>query len=321
MSARKLTPSVFVALAVVVMAASLLPRPARAITTAQIMASAISPGCLGYQLIGVCVWMTCTPLGCDIDTSIEVRHYMPDLVVSTYHRTGENPWPIISALVPPNPLSRAGGVGTEDLPAQIHNNLRFKNADAIGHPGQSALSPLLSVLPYACDSAATPMQPYYLSVYDPLAWRAGIPESVYPEALIPGMRSIGNPGNVWGHVYPRSGFVIQANDYKAAAVAAQRVADFVTRLWQPHVYIPLHESSRPGYWPPGPVVEGDPDTHKWQRLQPNMTTACQVFPDRGSVASFAGDIAADGDYVWALWRPYTCCERRGATLIFYVPPP
>ncbi|HAN6590639.1 TPA: replicative DNA helicase, partial [Escherichia coli] len=47
----------------------------------------------------------------------------------------------------------------------------------------------------------------------------------YPEALVPGKREIGSQAeeNLWGSVYPRSGFVMQTDDDKAAAVVAQRV--------------------------------------------------------------------------------------------------
>ncbi len=80
--------------------------------------------------------------------------------------------------------------------------------------------------------------PYFLSTLDSIAWRTGVPESLYPEALIPGRREIGSQasGNMWGNVYPRSGFVSQTDDDKASAVVAQRVADIITRTGQPHVY-------------------------------------------------------------------------------------
>ncbi|MNE94609.1 TraU protein [compost metagenome] len=64
--------------------------------------------------------------------------------------------------------------------------------------------------------------PYYLSTLDSLAWRHGIPETFYPEALMPGIREVGRQasGNMWGNVYPRQGFLVQPDDFKAAAVMA-----------------------------------------------------------------------------------------------------
>lgn len=295
--------------------ASVMPRSAQAVNTGEIVASAASWNCLDYQVKGVCVWLTCTPFGCYTQTSVKVQHYMPDLVVSVYQQTGDNPWSAVSPLAPSNPTAKGGGNQTAGRAGAEHKTVRFKNADAVGHPAAAGFD-LLSSVGFTCDSGATPMKPYFLSVFDTPAWRHGVPESAYPEALIPGKREVGSTGNTWGNVYPRSGFINQANDYKAAAVIAQRVADFVTRTGQPHVYTALDPSSREGYWPPDPIKEGDASTGKWQRLQPNLSHSCSVFPDRGIAASFDDVTADDGDYAWALWRPYQCCKRRGDTLIF-----
>ncbi|WP_181943746.1 TraU family protein, partial [Klebsiella pneumoniae] len=121
---------------------------------------------------------------------------------------------------------------------------------------------------YSCKGAATAWQPYFLSNLDALMWRTGLPESVYPEALTPGRREIGatTAGNMWGNVYPRSGFVTQTDDYKAAAVTAQRAADIITRPGQIHVYRTLKANASAGYWPPDPVTENTGTrNHKWQR--------------------------------------------------------
>lgn len=315
----------------VVMAATINPRSARAIGTSEIVSSAMSTSCMDFQVIGVCVWMTCTPFGCDFETSVQVRHYLPDLVVSTYHRTGKNPWQDVASMSPPTADARAGGNSTELSSGRDHSNLRFKNADAIGHPAAIVYNAMANS-GWTCESSATPFFPYYLSVEDD-AWRT--PGAVEKKAAkagmvpfvgmpLPGGGTVGTMGNVWGQVFPRIGFVIQTNDYKAAALTAQRVVDFVTRddllTLSTHTYWPLTEDWEPGYWPPGPVIEGDPDRGKWQRLQPNMTQQCAVFPDHSAFESFAGDMAGDGDYVWALWRAYSCCEREGAVLIYFTPP-
>ncbi|EHC5911017.1 TIGR03756 family integrating conjugative element protein, partial [Salmonella enterica subsp. enterica serovar Eastbourne] len=117
--------------------------------------------------------------------------------------------------------------------------------------------------------------------------------------------------NMWGNVYPRSGFVTQQDDYKAGAVIAQRVADIITRSGQVHVYQPLTGHRRPGYWPPGPVTENTgTKNHKWQRLAPAASQSCAVFPDTG------GKVAEDGNYAWTLWQPYSCCKPRGQTFLY-----
>lgn len=173
---------------------------------------------------------------------------------------------------------------------------------AIGHPAGSVFRRFAGAFGLTCSGAATPFTPYHLSTLDALAWRSGIPEMAYPEALIPGKRELGQPGDLWGTVYPRSGFLIQVHDYKTSATLAQRSA----------------ASARDGYWPPGPVIEGDPTTHQWQRLTPNMTRSCRVWPDRSVTAPYRDRLDEGGDYAWALWRPYRCCQSRGQILLYKV---
>ncbi|PTT12158.1 MULTISPECIES: TIGR03756 family integrating conjugative element protein [unclassified Pseudomonas] len=286
--------------------------PSMALDTGSITSSALSPSCLEYRVIGICFWLLCTPFGCTVKTSTKVRHFIPELVVSSYATTGANPWTEMAALS--SPISGAEGGGNLITPNTQRDNLpRFKNVDGIGHPGGWGATQLASQSGYACASGATAFMPYYLSTLDSLAWRQGIPESLYPESLIPGVREIGHQvaGNMWGSVYPRQGFLVQPDDFKAAAVMAQRAGDFITRNWQPHVYLPLTPVPREGYWPPGPIIANDASTHKWQLLYPLVQRTCAIFPS-GPVQS------ADGGYAWSLWRPYSCCKREGQTFLFSI---
>ncbi|PWU28670.1 TIGR03756 family integrating conjugative element protein [Pseudomonas sp. RW407] len=278
-----------------------------AINSAAIIASSLSPDCLEYKIVGICYWLYCTPAGCKVRTSTKVRHYIPDAVVSAYANTGDNPWTEVSPLGAPNLTAQAGNDGTTN-----HSNentiIRFKEADVLGHPGAAAFSRFASASGYTCKGATTPFVPYMLSTLDSIAWRYGIPESVYPESLTPGMREIGGmlAGDLWGNVYPRDGFLHQTNDYKAAAVIAQRAGDITTRDGQPHLYQPILASSEDGYWPAGALLEGDAKTGKWQELTPVLSQTCAVFPNGEQHAQ-----AEDEAYAWALWRPYSCCQRRG----------
>ena len=100
------------------------------------------------------------------------------------------------------------------------------------------------------------------------------------------------------------------DDHKASAVVAQRAGDIVTRRGQLHVYQPLLANSRDGYWPAGALVENDASTGKWQELTPRLSNTCAVFPHSEPLTQ-----AQQGDYAWALWRPYSCCQRRGQTFL------
>lgn len=282
-----------------------------ALNTSTIVSSALSPDCLEYRVVGICYWLRCTLFGCSVRTSVKVRHYVPDAVVSSYSNTGENPWLEVRAMSMPNPTARAGGDGTTNLDNE--NNLsRFKNADVIGHPAGSVFSQFASASGYTCEGAGTAFMPYLLSTLDTLAWRYNIPEMAYPEALIPGLREVGNRTSLdlWGNVYPRGGFLHQTDDYKSGAVVAQRAGDIVTRRGQSHVYQPILASARDGYWPAGALLESDASTGKWQELTPTLSTSCAVFPHSRTRVQ-----ALQGDYAWALWRPYSCCQRRGQVFL------
>ena len=109
---------------------------AQALTTPAIVTSALSLDCLDYRIVGICYWLQCSLSGCRIQTSVKVRHYVPDAVVSTYQNTGENPWAEAAIMSPANPTAEDGGSGVSD---EKHENqtTRFKNADVIGQKPKS----------------------------------------------------------------------------------------------------------------------------------------------------------------------------------------
>ncbi|MBO9356043.1 TIGR03756 family integrating conjugative element protein [Bordetella petrii] len=282
-----------------------------ALNTATIVSSVMSPDCLEYRVVGICYWLYCSWGGCRVRTSVKVRHYIPDAVVSSYSNTGANPWVEVRPMSMPNPSAQAGGDGTTNHENES-NLARFKNADVIGHPGGDVFNEFVASSGYFCEGAGTALVPYLLSTLDTIAWRYNIPESVYPESLIPGLREVGarTSLSLWGNVYPRGGFLHQADDHKAGAVVAQRAGDVVTRRDQIHVYQPLLANSRDGYWPAGALIESDASTGKWQQLTPRLSNTCTVFPHTRSLPQ-----AQQGDYAWTLWRPYACCQRRGQVFL------
>ncbi|MGR3808214.1 TIGR03756 family integrating conjugative element protein [Pasteurella testudinis] len=286
---------------------------AASINTAQIMASSASPDCMEYQVVGICYWLRCGWGGCRVRTSVKVRHFLPEQVVSAYNHSGQNPWKEVQSLG-----QGIHGGNHQDRPnTKQYSQLTFKNADVIGHP-QGAITQLLSKAGYYCGSQSFAFKPHFLSGLDVLGWRAGLPESFYPEAITPGMRELGGLGDMWGNIYPRAGSVTQIHPYKAAAVIAQRAADIISRSGQLHIYIPAAQKAQQenGWWPPPPVKEGDKRNHKWQMLTPKMEKSCAIFPDRNATDTYADKHSVEQDYAWALWRPYSCCKRRGQKFLF-----
>lgn len=313
---------------------------AATVTTPGIIAdtTAAAFSCMRWMPVGVCFWLRCSWTGCRVRTSLKVGHYNPDLVVSVYNELGRNPWNEIRATLGVAQRAAAAGLlgtllrtrvdsagnrteGTGD--GRDHRNLVFREADAIGHP-QGTLAGMIAGAGLVCESQTTPFVPYFQSGLDALAWRQEIPEIFYAASSIPGRREIGTwPLQTWGSVHPRTGWTTQAEEPKAAAVTAQRAGDIVTRREQPHVYVALTgpDSDDQRVWPPGRLMEGDSRTGTWQMLAPCSETRCGVFGTndlRGRVGWGGGRLDPAGDYVWTLWRPYQCCERRGQWFLFDV---
>ena len=291
-----------------------LAHAAETVTSADILAASADFGCLDYRAVGGCVWLRCSVDGCSTRASVKYRHHVPDAVVTAYPARGLSPWTEMRALDGPGD----GGTYAKGAGSRATTGLRFKLAQAVGSPGIAWIE-ALNLGTTVCEPAATPLMPYYVANADPM-WRT--PDLQAPLTLRHLLRTVREPGplgSLWGPVYPRAGFVQQAHDYKAGAVAAQRVADIVTRRNQLHVYRPLSGSGGGGQWPPGAVVEGDAGTHRWQLLAPR-TASCSVFaasaaPPAGVVDPLGANVAASGAYAWNLWRPYRCCRRRGQWLV------
>ncbi|MCL2876743.1 MAG: TIGR03756 family integrating conjugative element protein [Betaproteobacteria bacterium] len=294
-----------------ILSLAVLSGNASALKTDQIIESTLSVDCLDWRVVGICFWLYCTYYECEIRTSTKYRHYVPDAVVSSYAVTGENPWEEVREMSQTNNQAQGGEWYTTNE-AHENNLAMFKNSDVIGHPGGAVFSEMMKDYSYSCPGAGTMFFPYFLSVLD-VSWRQDLPEALYPASMIPGLREITDLTQTWGNVHPRTGFLHQSDDYKSGAVIAQRSGDIVTRNLQPHVYWPLLAKESPGYWPAGELIEHDAKTGKWQELTPTLSTTCAVFPHSGTQTQ-----ATYGDYAWALWRPYACCERKGQVFLFSI---
>ena len=283
-----------------------------ALTTDQIIESTVSEDCLEWRVAGICFWLYCTMYSCSIKTSTKYRHYVPDAVVSSYAVTHMNPWVEVRSYSQSSGQAQGGEWYTTNE-AHENNLAKFKEADVIGHPGGHVFSMMMEDYDYACPGAGIMFFPYFLSTLDVPSWRNDLPEANYPASRIFGMRDVTDGTQTWGNVHPRVGFLHQADDYQAGAVIAQRAGDIVTRNLQPHTYWPLLGTESPGYWPAGELIEGDAKTGKWQELTPTLSMECAVFPHGNTQKQ-----AEQGDYAWALWRPYACCKREGQVFLFSI---
>ncbi len=227
---------------------------AETISTAQILQRtlAAASACVNWRWIGNCLRLECDLLGCDVQTSPKVRHYLPDLLVTVHRTPADQPWIEMrrTLSVPQSAVLRSfaaamssnrfvGSGGDVSVSTEYAGNadVRFFEANVFGHP--------LAELPFDtdrlfCQSVTRTGKPYYQSTLDATAWRIAPLESALPAALVPGQREIGASAmQSWGAVYPRSGFVTQQNPAKAAAVIAQRACDIVIGPRRLHVALAL----------------------------------------------------------------------------------
>ncbi len=300
---------------------------AETISTAQIITrtlSGMNSSCLHYNPVaGLCYWLVCGVLECRMAVTVKIAHRTPEFVVSAYKDTGHNPWTLMSDTLDPltvpvaNAVNQTEGVpvpagGGNLNPVMSNSSLYFKEVDIIGNPVLSLFHPKLF-----CTAQAQPFRPYFQSTLDTLAWRQNTTELFYPQTYTPGLNEIGHfPLNTWGSVYPRTGAVLTQNDAKAGAVVAQRATEIVTRINQPHVYVPVQGGCGDGCTPPAPLSENTDKTGVWQRLAPQPSTHCDIFGtnDDAWAQGWGDDLNRDesGNYVWVLWRPYRCCvPHRG----------
>ena len=137
----------------------------KGLTSTELIAASMAGygSCLQWAPVGVCFWLTCSPWGCSVRTSIKVRHYAPDLAISTFHDASLHPWTdwgrTVSAIARKGASTLIGqasvdSAGTRSREQRTDKNIRYRDADAIGHPSIDAgLSSISS--DYFCKQTVT----------------------------------------------------------------------------------------------------------------------------------------------------------------------
>ena len=317
------------------------PARTETFTTADVVSRSVSKNCLDWQAIGTCFWLKCSPK-CRVRTTSKIQHNLPDLTVAVYPHT--TPW--LEMRRPGPPVFTGGDPGRE---SRRSATVRFKDVDVIGNPA-ARFRNTFSV-PFLCRSKTEPLKLYFSSKKgtNPILWR-GQSDQLKTESWTPGKREIGNwPRNTWGSVYPRIGYLTQAEDPKAGAVIAQRAIDIVTREGQGFDYVPLgYEGYRWGTWgdpkansgkgchetggrwiPPDPIAgragrcaaqrsvqwlpRSSEKTDRWQMISPVAGPQCETFGADGNWSD--GKESIDSNYAFNYWREYKCCIPRSGKFL------
>jgi integrating conjugative element protein (TIGR03756 family) len=267
--------------------------------------------CMQWRAIGECNWLKCKLIKCSVKVSPKVGHYIPDLLVASY---SPSKMPISDLRKVKITKAPTATMSEELIPG--NTSLDYKNVNVYGNPAITGYKALNSNGGWMCESVVKiPWQPYFESASD-LQWSDVF--SIEAKLMWASLGLLSHPikANLplgkWGSVYPRCGWGIHPYDAINAAVAAHRAADIVTDdKISAHIKVPLGTDCGEKCWPPGKVVEGDKKTHKFQSLYPVYEDKNYVFG--GSPSKFANGRNKNSKegYVFALWRPYKCCEKKG----------
>lgn len=153
-----------------------------------------------------------------------------------------------------------------------------------------------------CPNEVVPFYPYYLSGPDALFWRSGWPitDAQQTATLLNPFSGdrIAHGQELWGHLYPRHGFLNHDHDAKAAVVMSERgghlLADPLVRLR-----------------PKRTTSEG---RGHWQKVSPQATAYCT----RNST-DLPVPIDEAGGYGYNIWPEYVCPLSEVGRVVAFIP--
>ena len=106
--------------------------------------------CLRWRPKGVCFWLKCSWFHCEVQTTIRVEHYTPDVTISTWHDPATHPWRDYGRVIAQRldgvgqqMIRSAGGAGslvpldsagTKTKDDRDTRNFLYRGVDAIGNP-------------------------------------------------------------------------------------------------------------------------------------------------------------------------------------------
>ena len=279
--------------------------------TADVMSNTLQcQDCMDWKLVGICFWLECHLFDCEVNESVKIGHYIPDLLITSY-TTNHSPMKELDGI---NNVSTANLTQSHSDQRQYDGPLNFKNTEVIGNPAVIVFNELADNSDYFCHSVVEyPFYPYYFSSLDTF-WNAPSFEHLFPQAIFASPKIETNwPLGYWAQVYPLSGWGSHPYDPINAAVAAHRAAMIVVNN-ELHVHLDPGKKCGNKCWPPGDIKTNQLSTHKFQMVFPVVEDKGMVM---GGSATWANgkNKALDEGYVWSLWRPYTCCKSKGQFFI------
>lgn len=275
-----------------------------------------------FKFVGICSWIkkNSWPYPPSYIATPEIDYFYPDLVVSVFNKTDDNPWNeadimldqpakgIISDLVKNQLGYELGGSSITDAFNRTSSiGIRRKVVDVIGHPNTLIKPPL----PIFLRSDTYPLVPYYQSQIDILN-TVGAAESITRPvetfSIVSGF--IGNPVNHWGYMFPREMSAIINNDFKASLVFAIRAAHIVTNRNAGHIVNSINNTCGINCRVASMAYDPEEKYIKWQEIYPNNRRIKLGEVDTALTSMGNNDFnKGNGNYVFVVWRRYQGCVQ------------
>jgi integrating conjugative element protein (TIGR03756 family) len=295
--------------------------------------------CTDLEFQGACFWLVCKTFWCDVETSPWIKHYTPDVVVTTYDQKGASPFKesntftkLLSSLL--GSKANGGEMQSEHSNTRQQSNVTYRLADVYGSPAAWTLNSWLSEYYVACEPGSTILQPYFVSSSNPLFWYSGAVDSVVNiDEIVVGNKYIGERRDgarpeliktkpFWGHLYPRVGVVQGHDHYRASSVIAARAVDSVIS-GRYDIYNTSLDGRKGSYYEPANQFETHTSTYgKFQMLSPKKESGCHILGDenfklKSESDGFSDRRSVNGDYAWHYWRRYKCCKKPSGGSFLY----
>lgn len=281
-----------------------------------------------YKVIGACIWLRRwhSP-----KVTLEVEHFLPDLLVTVYKRPSTNPWQEAHTLLH-NKMAIKGyekafraytGNGVSygaNSSSVTDENTHMKRplVDVYGSPSVLARLPFLSLSP-----DTYPFKPYYIALTDLVQSRLMLIELTLMASKlgdVKGMVSgfpVGTTLSHWGYELPRHFIINNANNFKGSVVAAMQGADLVSNYNLGHTAISLSNSCGRNCVVSNVVYDEKGKNIKWQEIYPtNRMITPGVNNTEEDKKGLQDDKKGNGNYVFVVWRKYRGCIQGRGKLIY-----
>lgn len=153
-----------------------------------------------------------------------------------------------------------------------------------------------------CPNDVKYFYPYYLSGPDALFWRSGWPITDLTKSLTMlnplSSDRVGVGLEIWGHLYPRHGFLNNEHPGHVAPVIAARGADLVADS-----SVSLRPKLTSVY------ARGD-----WQSLSPHPTAYCE-----SNIATLPTPTDSQGGYAYNIWPKFSCPLSDVGSVVAFIP--